>query len=443
MSRATLNILAVLLLAFVPPALGSDSIPTLEQRQADARKILEEAFSHLDDIQNSNERNSAMQAIGLAFIEAGDEARARQIDKKTQTSETPRPILKAIALDQFNKGQLDDAIVTAHIMKDEDAADLTFMALAEQADKLGDPEMAARLCNRVTGTLRLDALLLAARIQAAAADEDGSAASMNAAKLLAVRQPAVAKVAETEALLGNLDRAERLLGRLRREHDRARVYAAMVYIDAAAKDFQSASAHADEIYDDELRSVSIGRIAMARAEIGQVKEAAEAINAISDWDARLSYSRSLVTLELNLHGIQASHQIAATMGDSAKALCLSQVALAAARAGDAKQAQAALDEAKAELAKPHTYMPDETMAMIVENMSQMSRPDDAIEVAGHIRDRAQRGEALSHVISTTARLSGLPAAKKLMDSIADPLGREFGLIGLAEGMVGEGENVTR
>jgi hypothetical protein len=435
MRRLSLSLLTVLLMASAP-AVGAETAAAIEKRQALARTTLQEALVHLDDIQAASDRNWAMQAVGLALAAAGDEANAREVDQKVETGEVPRPILRAIALAQFGKGHVDDAVATARGMKDQDGSDLTFMALAQQAESCGDPEMAAQLCQLATGPLRIEALLIEARIQHRAADEEGSDASLDAAKVLAVRQPQVALIAETEALLGNLERAGRLLGRIRRERERSNIYAAMAAVEAAAKDFENADADADSIYDDTAKSITLGRIAMARAGNGQIKQAVEGMTAISDDDTRLEFQRSLVAMELRRHGIAAGHDIAAAFtGDSAKAVCLSQVAAAAARAGKMTEAQSALDEANAALARPHPEMADAMLAGVADNLALMDKPQKAMELAGRILDTSRRSLTICQIVRTTTRRRDPADGQKLLESISDPRDRALARVGIAPGLL--------
>ena len=249
------------MLMAVASTANADSADTFETRRTAACRILLEAQSAAHEITSPSDRNAALTSIAQTLIRADDVTGALAIDQKIATGELPRPILKALALAQLRAGRADDALFTVRTMKDQEASDITLMALAEAADDAGDPELAVRMCRFVSGEARLDALLMAARVQRRADDLDGASSSLDSAKLLAHHQAEVAKVAETEALLGNLDRADKLMSRLRRESDQSRVLAAIVSVEAAAKDFASADSHASDIGIDSIKFSSLGTIA--------------------------------------------------------------------------------------------------------------------------------------------------------------------------------------
>jgi hypothetical protein len=314
------------------------------------------------------------------------------------------------------------------------------MALAKASDDAGDPVTAVRLCKLVGGEARLDALLLATRIQHRIADFDGEADSLNSAKLLAHHQAEVAKVAETEALMGNLDRAERLMARLRRESDQARVLAAMVNFEAQAKDFANAEEHLLLIDNEYYKSLATGTVALAHAELGRMKESAKLLNAIEDSDVRRNFQRGLTARELQAHGVEAGRAVAVACHDgSDKAVCLSLVATWAAKSGDAVGAPKIMAEAQASLFPERDLPPDAAIAMVCGNLAASDMADDAMKLAEKSRDSDVRVDAIQNIVRLNTRLHDARSSRKLIERLTESRERAAGLVGMAEGLLDEGD----
>jgi tetratricopeptide (TPR) repeat protein len=432
-------LLLIAIIAAIPHSAPADAGETLEQRQARSCKILAEARELAEQVKPAGDRTSALNSIGDCLARAGDITGALELDKKVETDDSPRPILKAVALAQYRGGHAEDALFTIHTMKETEAAAQTLIFLAESAEEVGDTETAVRFCQLVNGPCRLEALLLAARMQQAAADVEGSGRSLDAAKVLAHRQPDVAKVAETEALLGNLERAERLMARLRRESDQSRVMAAIVSVEAAAKDFENADAHAASIDTDALRFTALGKIALAHAELGQTAEAVRQINALQDDQARLEFGRSLTEMELKSHGEEAGRAVAAGWQDvRTKAVCMSIVALAAGKAGHADTAKKLMLDSQVFLWTEHDYAADPALAALAENLSLLDMPTEAMAMVERVKDSERRASSLQAVIRNTTRLHDDAAGRKCLESIREPREKIVGLIGIAEGILAGG-----
>jgi hypothetical protein len=423
-------------LAVAASAAGGEAAGPDHDRRELAGKILLEAQVSAHDIVSPSGRNAALASIAEVMIRAGDENGALALDKKIKTTETPRPILKALALAQLHAGRIDDALFTVRTMNDADASDITLFALAHAADDSGDAELAVRMCRLVSGEGRLDALLLATRIEHQVADRDGEDAALDAAKLLAHRQAEVAKVAETEALIGNLERADRLMARLHRESDQSRVLAAMVSIEAAARDFAAADSHAADINVDSYRSAALGSIAMAHAQAGQMKDAIEQMNAIPDDDVRLDIERKVTELALKNQGLDGGRAAALGCHDAAgKSVCLSLVALATAKSGNAQLARKTMAEAQAALFPEHELPSDPALAAVAENLAGIDMPDEAVAMVEKIRDADIRTDEARAVLRAITRGHDLAFARKRIESLKDAPERTAAMVGIADGML--------